>query len=372
MLFKDVVGQAELKSRFIHEINQDKVSHAQLFLGDTGHGSFALALAYVQYLMCENRQENDACGVCSTCKKNNQLIHPDVHFFFPVVQSVSKTSEPLLKEWREQVLDTPYFSENNWVTKIDVKHRNAIIGTEDSKDLLKKTTLKTYEGGYRVLIIWKAESMNITFANKILKTLEEPTPNTLVLLVAEDSNSLLTTVLSRTQLKKIPKIAFDETVNYLVTEKGMSSQNAQSYASRMDCSLSRILENVKGDNHSELYRELFMEMMRSCYKKNALEMLDWAEKASVLFREEQIEFLEYCLHMIRQSIVKNYTGDQLFQVSKEEADFLVNFAKFITGNNVVPFMTTFSDGVYHIERNANSKILFTNLSFQVMRYIHYA
>jgi len=238
--------------------------------------------------------------------------------------------------------------------------------------LVKKLALTSFEGGYKVLLIWKAESMNTTFANKILKTLEEPSKKTLLILVAENQEQMLPTVLSRTQIKKIPRLAFDEAVNYLVSEKGVSEHDAQSYAARMDCSLSRIFSAIRGNNNSNMYRELFIEMMRSCYKKKVIEMMDWADKASSLFREEQKDFLEYCLHMTRQSILKNYTGEQLFQVSKEEADFLANFARFITGNNIVPFMESFSEGAYHIERNANSKILFTNLSFKVMRYIHYA
>jgi DNA polymerase-3 subunit delta' len=372
MLFKEIIGQKELLNYIKEEINRDKIPHAQLFLGENGHGSLAVALAYVQYLMCENRSSEDSCGVCSTCRKNQQLIHPDVHYIFPTVQALSKTSGPELKKWREQILETAYFSENKWINRIDESSRAAIIGVEEAKELNQKISLTAFEGGYRVFIIWKAERMNTTFANKLLKTLEEPLSKTLIILIAEDGNQILPTVISRTQRKKISRLEFDDVVQYLTSTKGMSAQVAQSLAGRMDCNLANILEIADESAASDLNRELFIEMMRSCYKKNVSEMMDWAEKTGSLNKEEQKEYLYYSLHMMRQSILRNYTGDELYNVSEEEALFLKNFSKFISGNNLAAFMECFSDGIYHLERNASAKILFTDLCFKTMRYIHYA
>lgn len=372
MYFREIIGQEALKNRIREEIQGGKVSHAQLFLGKNGYGSLAMAMAYAQYLMCENRQPNDACGECNTCKKNERNVHPDVHHIFPVVQAVQKRTEPLMGEWREQLMGGPYFTELSWIRRMDKEIRTPIIGNEEIKDMMHKFALTSFEGGYRVFIIWKAEAMNVTFANKILKSLEEPQPKTLILLVAEDAEELLPTVLSRTQLKKVNRLAFDEVVDYLTREKGMSSSLAQSLAARYDGDVARILESESEHEAADLFREMFIAMMRHCYQKKVIEMMDWAEDISSMKREEQKEYLTYCLHMIRQSILRNYTGEQLFQVSDEEASFLTKFSRFITGNNIHDFMKVFSDAHYHIERNANSKILFTDLAFKTMRFIHFA
>jgi DNA polymerase-3 subunit delta' len=372
MLFKDVVGQEEVKSRMIHEINSEKISHAQLFLGQTGYGSFALALAYIQYLFCENKTKTDACGVCPNCQKNNHLAHPDVHFVFPTVQSISKTSDPMLKEWREMVGKSPYFNLNDWINFTDDKGRRPIIGTEESKELLHKLSLMSYEGGYKVVVIWMAEEMNTAFSNKILKTLEEPSAKTLLILVAEKGDYLLPTILSRTQIRKIPRLSFPEVVEFVQKNSSLPLHEIESLVARTEgdvCDIQAHLAHVDSESGN---RELFIEMMRSSFKKNVVEMMDWADKIAGIGREQQKIFLEYAIHMCRQSILKNYTDDQLTRVSNEEAAFLKNLAKFITGNNIVDFMKIFSDAHYHIERNANPKILFTHLTFRAMRFIHFA
>lgn len=372
MLFREIIGQEPLKNRIREEIQNGKISHAQLFLGKNGYGSLGMALAYTQYLMCENRQAMDSCGECNTCKKIERNIHPDVHHIFPVVQAIQKLSEPLMPEWREQLSGGPYFTKLSWIRRMDKDVRTPIIGNEQTKDMMHKLSLTSFEGGHRVFIIWNAESMNLTFANKILKSLEEPQPKTLIILIAEEAEELLPTVLSRTQLKKVSRLAFDEVVNYLTSQCGIQASLAQSLAARYDGDVARILESEAEHETAELFREMFIAMMRHCYQKKVIEMMDWAEDVSSMKREEQKEYLAYCLHMIRQSILRNYTGEQLFQVSEDEANFLTKFSRFITGNNIHDFMSVFSDAHYHIERNANSKILFTDLAFKTMRFIHFA
>lgn len=372
MLFKEVVGQKEVKERMIHEISSDKISHAQLFLGQTGYGSFALALAYIQYLFCENRQDKDSCGVCANCQKNNNLVHPDVHFVLPTVQVISKTSVPMLKQWREMVAKTPYFNLNDWINFTDEKGRRPIIGTEESKELLHKLSLMSYEGGYKVVVIWMAEEMNPSFANKILKTLEEPSPNTLLILVAENGDYILPTILSRTQIRKIPRLTFLEVVGYVQAKSKLPLHEIESLVARTEADVCEIHAHLIHADVESVNRELFIELMRSSFKKNVVEMMDWADKIAGIGREQQKIFLEYAIHMCRQSILKNYTDDQLTRLSDEEAVFLKNFAKFITGNNIVDFMQIFSDAHYHIERNANPKILFTYITFRAMRFIHFA
>ena len=368
MQFKTVFGQKRLKRELIKEVNEDRISHAQLFLGKSGYGGLPLALAFVQYLFCENKQENDSCGECSQCRKSTSLQHPDVHFSFPTVQAISKTTNPLLGDWRSQIKEEPYFSMNSWLKKIDPKERKPIIGKDESQEIIKKLALRSLEGGYKVMIIWMAEEMNLTCSNKLLKIIEEPPEKTIFLLIAESQDYILQTILSRTQIVKIPQLDWSEITEEL---KVNGAKNIESIASRAsgDILEARHLmrKNEKEDNNKD-----FVQLMRVCYKKNVLEMIAWSEMISETSKENQKQFLKYALHMFRQSLLRNYTGDVITRVSGDEDAFLENFSQFITGNNIFNITTSFNDSYYHIERNANSKILFTHLCFQVMREIHNA
>jgi DNA polymerase-3 subunit delta' len=372
MQFKDIVGQAELKAHLVQEVNEDKISHAQMFLGRPGFGGLPLALAFIQYLFCEQKTAQDSCGVCSSCRKVMELQHPDIHFSFPVVLAIDKKSDAFIKDWRAQVKESPYFNLNQWTARIDDKGRKPIIGTEESQEIIRKLTLKSYEGGYKVMVIWMAEEMNSTCANKLLKILEEPPARTLFLLLSESQDQLLPTILSRTQLVKISRIALDDVAQYIQQKKQLDSSLSISIAAQAEGDLIETLDLLGAHEEKDTNRELFIQLMRVCYKKDVLPMLDWAEDLAAIGKEKQKTFLKYALHMFRQSLLKNYTENQLTRTSKEEDAFLQNFAKFITGNNIAGFMETFNDAHYHIDRNANPKILFTELCFKVMRFIHFA
>ena len=371
MQFSEVVGLEEQKHVLRNEVINDTVSHAKLFLGKAGHGGLPLALAYTQFLFCTNPTEHDSCGVCPSCLKVKQLQHPDLHFSFPVVQSLGRTSDLFLQDWREQVNDTAYFSLNEWVRRTDEKERKPIISSEESQEILKKLSLKSFEGGYKVMIIWKAEEMNAACANKLLKILEEPTKDTVFILLAEQQEQMLPTIVSRTQTTRIPRIDADHVRGFL-RDKGVKNTDLEALVARAegDLVVAKELLDLQGDQ-AEL-RDQFIQLMRVCYKKDVIQMLDWAETTASINRERQKSFLEYALHMFRQSLLKNYTQDQLTRVSNEEESFLQNFSKFITGNNIFDFTKTFNDAHYHLERNANPKILFTSVCFKVMRFIHHA
>jgi DNA polymerase-3 subunit delta' len=372
MQFKDIIGQRALKQQFIHEINHEKVSHAQLFLGKNGYGSLALALGFCQYLFCENKQVDDSCGVCPGCIKVSDLQHPDLHFTFPVILADHKTSNGAMDLWREQVKNAPYFGLSHWGSFIDTKGRKPLIGSDESQEIIKKLALKSYEGGYKIMIVWMADEMNPTCSNKLLKILEEPPSKTLFLLVAENQEKLLPTILSRTQLVKIPRIYSDELSLFLRNKGVYPSESIDSVVGRVEGDYLEAIELLTVSEAHDKNREMFILLMRVCYKKDVISMLDWAEKIAIFTRDQQKIFLNYSLHMFRQSLLRNYTENQLTKISEEEDAFLKNFAKFITGNNIHDFMKTFNDANYHIDRNAYSKLLFTNLCFNVMRYIHFA
>lgn len=371
MQFSSINGQQELKDHLIQEVQGGKISHAQLFLGKAGYGTLPLALAFVQYLFCENKGESDSCGVCPSCRKVSELQHPDLHFAFPAVQAISKVSNGFLKDWRAQIAEQPLFDLYDWIKRIDDKERKPIIGTEESVEIMKKLSLKSYEGGYKVMLIWMAEEMNATCANKLLKILEEPPAKTVFILIAQAQDKLLTTILSRAQMLRVPSLPM-ETVQVALEKRGLNRQQAESVAARSEGDLLEAYRLLGNQEEIDLNRELFIQLMRVCFKKDVNAMLDWTEAVSGLSREGQKIFTLYALHMVRQSVLKNYTDDMLARVSKEEAEFLKNFSRFITNNNMLDFMEIFNDAHYHLERNAFAKLLFTQLCFQVMRFIHKA
>src|SRR5690606_37019707 len=250
--------------------------------------------------------------------------------------------------------------------------RKPVIGTDQSLEIIKDLSLKSYEGGYKIMIIWGVDEMNTIGSNKLLKILEEPPAKTIFMLIASSQDKMLQTILSRTQITRVPRIEVDALSRHLRDHYEMSLSNADSVALRAEGNLIDALNFINDSPQIAEDRELFIELMRVCYKEDVNLMLNWSEKIAGESRERQKNFIQYCLHMFRQSILKNYTEDMLLRVSNEEADFLKNFSRFITGNNIVAFNESFNNAHYYIERNANPKLVFTNVCFNVMRYIHFA
>ena len=372
MLFKDVIGHKELKEKLIEDVRESKVSHAHLFLGSLGYGGLPLTLAFTQYLLCENKMEEDSCGECSSCRKVEKLEHPDLHFSFPTAQAITKISNPLFPSWKAMAIANPYFNLGQWINESDPKGRRPIISVHQSMEIIKSLSLKSFDGGYKISIIWMAEEMNTSCANKLLKILEEPPKNTIFILIAESEDTILPTILSRTQILRIKPLSGDEIGKYVQENNNINEELIESITSRSEGQLSVAMELINTGETENYNCDLFIELMRVCFQKNVLSMLEWSEKMSKLGREQQKNFIKYALYMIRQSLVQNYTEGQLNRTSPEEAKFLSNFAKFITGNNVMEFNELFNKAYYNIERNAYGRLLFTNITFEVMRYIRRA
>ncbi len=371
MLFEEVIGQQYIKEKLIHSVQKNKISHAQLFVGSAGYGTLAISVAFAQYVLCADKQGNKSCGVCSSCLKVNDLQHPDLHFSFPTVQSESKISNPFLENWREQVKKSPYFTLYDWIQKIDVKERNPIISVEESSEIQRKLHLTSYEGGYKIIVIWMAEQMNSACSNKILKILEEPPNKTLIILVSEDADKLLDTIKSRCQIVHLNRVNNDEMQLYL-KNNGVSQEQAESIASFSEGNVIKAHEMMHLDETENTLSEYFMGLMRSSYKKNVIEMMNWAEDMAQTGKERQKFFLMYCTHMLRQCIIKNYGNADLVKVSYSELLFLNKFSPFVNGNNIREFMKSIDQAYYQLERNANPRILFTMLCFNSMRLLHKA
>jgi len=371
MQFKSVIGQDKVKAVLLKEAKNNRISHAQMFLGEEGCGNLPLAKAFAQYLLCESPSKTDSCGTCSSCTKVNHLTHPDVHYVYPVVKSAAEkvaVSDDRRNDWNKFISESAYCSLNTWQEYTGEMSKNAQIGVQESRSILKKLALKSYSGKYKIMIIWLPEKMNNSAANKLLKILEEPPQNTLFFLVCEAVDTILPTIISRTQIIKIPSLSTDEVKSYLAQHSQVDDAAAQSIASLTQGNLVEAIRMTKGDNNKG-YFDSFVALMRSAYAIDAIALMDIGEKLAQYDRENQKNFLKYGLHMFRESLIYNYLGEDKVNVKNEEKNFLNKFARFINNQNITPLMNEFEQSIYHIDRNANAKLLFSDLVIKLTKLI---
>lgn len=364
MFFKDVIGQEKIKQRLIQEVNEGRIPHAQIICGPEGAGKLPLALAYARYISCTNRSEVDACGVCPSCVKFNKLVHPDVHFVFPVVKS--GRSDDYIVEWRRLVLNNPYFTLNHWLSEIAAENAQAVIYTKESDEITKKLSLKSSEGGYKITLIWLPEKMQTACANKLLKLLEEPPEKTLFLLVSEIPEMLLTTILSRTQRINVRKLDKASIANALQTKYGIAPANSLSIAHLANGSFVKALETIHLNEENKLFFDLFVNLMRLSYQRKIKEMKLWSEQVAGIGRERQKNFIAYCQHMIRENFIFNLQEEELNYLTLEEQQFATRFAPFINEWNVIGIMDELSEAEQHIEQNVNAKMVFFDFSLKMI------
>ena len=373
MLFREVIGQESVKKRLIQSVFDNRVSHAQLFLGGEGCGKLALAIAYAQYISCENKTSDDSCGICSSCIKYNKLAHPDLHFVFPVNTNKEITKDPIsdnfITSWRETLNKTPYISLDQWYEIIGIENKQGVISAKESNEIMKKLNLMTYESEYKIMIIWMPEKMNPSASNKMLKILEEPPGKTLFLLVSENQDQLLPTILSRTQLVKILRIPDAELAKALNDKHNISHELASKISFLSEGNYIEALKLLNQAEEENYYSVTFIQWMRLCFAAKMIETLDWVENVSAIGRERQKNFLNYALQMVRESLLMNYADKSLVKLNGEELDFLVKFSPYIHGGNCISLSEELNTAYFHIERNANPKILFLDLSIRVMKLL---
>lgn len=370
MQFSDIIGQQEVKQHLVHTAKDDRISHAQLFYGPEGNGGLQLAIAYSKFILCENPAE-DACGQCPSCLKVSKFSHPDLHFSYPIhlKKGERERSTDCFQEWKQINETSQYFSLNDWNLVQGSENKQGVIGTTESEDIVKKLSLKSFEGGYKILIIWLPEKMNQSASNKLLKLIEEPPAKTLFILVSEDKEQIITTILSRTQLVTIPRVNEVQIQEYLKAAKGLSEEDAHTVAHLAQGNVSEALNLIEHKDLAQFNFENFVDWMRMCYQRNVAKTMDWVDHFGGLEREKQKNFLKFCLHMFRQSIVGQYTQNELVISTPEQQAFLVKFAPFINYKNIIDLTEQFNDAIYHLERNANPKILFLDLSLKVFGLI---
>lgn len=379
MLFSEILGQEHIKNHLIKSADAGRIPHAQLFVGPEGSGTLPMAIAYAQYILCQNSSENntgnEACNL-----KFNHLSHPDLHFAFPVATNDEIKSKPVsanfLTSWREFVLENPYGGLFDWYKKIGVEKKQGQIGVDEASEINKSLSLKAYEGGYKVMIIWMADKMNTAASNKLLKLIEEPPAKTIFILITEHLEDILQTIYSRCQVLDFIGLPENEIVNGLVSRENCEEKLAQKIAHQSEGNFNKALHILRNDASEYPFEEWFIQWVRSAFraKGNAAAIQDlivWSETIAGLGREVQKQFLNYCIFFFRQALLHNYQTTDLVYYEPNVSKFeLEKFAPFVDGNNIMPIFKELEDAIYHIERNGNSKIVLTDLSIKLTRLIH--
>lgn len=374
MLFNEIIGQDHIKKHLKTSGENGRIPHAQLFVGKEGSGTLPMAIAYAQFLLCHFSENVEACIL-----KCNKLQHPDLHFAFPVTTSESIKSHPVsdlfLDDWRQFIATQSYGSLFNWLQHIGVENKQGLISVDEAELIVKKLHLKSYEGGFKVMIIWMAEKMNTAAANKLLKLIEEPPQKTIFLLTTENEEQLLSTIKSRCQALYFPVLSEQDIVNSLMVNYQKTANEATTIAHQAEGNYNRALQLLQNDASDLVFEEWFVEWIRTAFRAKGnvavvQQLITWSEMISKTGRETQKRFLEYCLQFFRQALLLNYKSEQLVFMETKTDFKLSKFAPFVHSNNIFDIEKELNEAMYHIERNGNSKIIFLDLSIKLTRFLH--
>ncbi|NKI31216.1 ATP-binding protein [Croceivirga thetidis] len=379
MLFGNIIGQEHIKKHLVYSVESGRVPHAQLFVGPEGCGTLPMAVAYAQYVLCNNKGGENS-GQNETCNaKCNTLSHPDVHFVYPVANSDKvkshAVSDDFISDWREFLTKQPYGNLFDWYRQVGIEKKQGQIGVDEAQNISKKLALKSYEGGYKVLVIWMAEKMNGSAANKLLKLIEEPPNQTLLLLIAENEENIINTIRSRCQVlhfDPIPQALISKELEARNIEKTLAEQLAH----EANGNLNKALDLAQNDSEDLVFEKWFVHWVRSAFKakgnKSAIhDLILWSEEVAKNGRETQKNFLKYCEGIIRQALLTNYGAHELVYAKMHTDGFdLAKFAPFIHENNILQLTKELETAHYHIERNGNAKLVFTDLSIKLTRLLH--
>jgi len=372
MFFKEIIGQEAIKQRLIQSVREERVSHAQLFAGPEGTGKLALAIAYAQYVACTNRQYNDSCGECPSCKKYRKLIHPDLHFVFPVVKT-PKFKEPVsdnfLEEWRSMIAQSPYFNLDQWFDLIGVENSQGLIYAHQSEEIIRKLNLKSYESEYKVMIIWLPEKMHVACANKLLKMIEEPPVKTLFVLITENEEDIISTIRSRCQLITIPPIDPDSMTKALEQLPEAEGIDLRNIVHLSKGNFGKAIELLQPDEQTLFNLERFKELMRFSYGRKYSDLFKWVDQVAGIGREKQKSLLNYFLSSLRENFIYNLKNRELTFMSDQEEEFSKRFSPFINERNIQELTEVFELAFAHIGMNGNPRIIFTDVSFKIVKLI---
>jgi len=380
MLFSEILGQKHIKNHLTKSADNGRIPHAQLFVGPEGSGTLPMAIAYAQYVLCsninnENIGGNEACNL-----KFNSFSHPDLHFAFPVTTNDKVKKHPVskhfLEEWRELLTKQPYGNLFDWYKLLGVDNKQGQIGVDEAHDIVKSLTLKSYEGGYKVMLIWMAEKMNTQAANKLLKLIEEPPNKTIFILIAEEEERIINTIRSRCQILHFPPLAEEDIKASLIKNYGINDTAATKLAQQANGNYNKACDLMYQDSEDIQFETWFIFWIRAAFKakgnKAAIhDLINWSEDIAKTGRETQKQFLNFCIAFFRQALLLNYKAETLVYMEIKSDKFkLENFAPFVHNNNILEISNELQDAIYHIERNGNSKIILTDLSIKLTRLLH--
>ena len=370
MQFKQIIGQEQIKQQLIQTVAENRVSHAQLFLSCDGSGALPLAIAYAQYLNCLDKKPDDSCGACSSCRKYERYIHPDLHFSYPFFASKDvKTAVDVLDDWRTMLLEDAYFDMDIWRSKLSAENKQANINIAECHDIIKKLSYKAFEAETKVLIMWLPEYLDKE-GNALLKIIEEPPANTLFILVANNQEQILSTLLSRTQIVKIPKLPHAVVETYLMETQGLSENQATEYSFLSDGNLIEAKQLVV-TTHNE-NADSFAEWLRMGYGNRVLDMTVFVEQLASWGRENQKNFLKYGISFLRECALLISGADELVKLPLNALDTAKKLSTHVlTLPMAEAIISELEKAHYHVERNANPKILFLDVSLQLVKIIKF-
>ena len=380
MLFSEVLGLPHIKNHLTTTADKGRIPHAQLFVGSPGSGILPMAISYAQYILCRNKDGENNTGNSACNLKMEKLSHPDLHFAFPVAINDKVKKNPVssnfLEDWRGFVVEHPYGSLYDWYQKIGIENKQGQIGVSEAQDIVKALSLKSYEGGFKVMIIWGADKMNSPCANKLLKLIEEPPNETLFILITEEEENILQTIRSRCQVLHFPPLNEAVIADGLISKKGCEETKALTIAHRANGNFTNALNILDENAGDEQFEEWFIFWVRTAFRakgnKEAInDLIKWSETIAGTGREAQKKFLLFCLDFFRQALLQNYKAKDLVFIEPGAKGFsLEKFAPFIHGKNIVDITSEIEDAIYHIERNGNAKIILTDLSIKLTRLLH--
>ena len=371
MRFSEIPGNIENKKRLISSVKNERISPAQLWTGTEGSCQLAMAIAFSQYLNCENKTDEDSCGQCPPCLKICKLVHPDLHFVYPVnsTQSVTLARHPVSDhfsaEWQQAVVENPFLNVYDWLQKIGIENKQGNISTHESSSIIKKLSLKSYESSYKIMIIWMAEYLHLSASNKLLKIIEEPPDKTIFILITEDEDSLLATIKSRVHFQKMLKPTANEIDSYLTEHQNFMGESAAII--RLSDNNMREVMTLISEDFSYEHEDYFTTLMRMCYKKDLIGLVNWVEDVAKYGRENQKLFIKYSLNILRDCNMLAIGCESLVNLPDSVLDFAKKMSPYVSGETGVVIAAMFSKAGYAIERNGNPKILFMDLALKVIK-----
>jgi DNA polymerase III subunit delta' len=380
MQFSSILGQEHIKNHLTRSTDLGRIPHAQLFVGPEGSGTLAMAIAYSQYVLCNN-QNGENSGNNESCNlKFEKISHPDLHFVYPTVSTEEVKTKPksidFIADWREFITQNPYGGLFDWYSILGVQNKQGEIRVDDAQEILKSLSLKSYEGGYKIMIIWMADKMNTAASNKLLKLLEEPPVKTVFILISENEEDIIQTIRSRCQVLRFNGLSESVITNALISKENTDPKLAAKIAHQAQGNYNKALHLLKDDSDEFPFEQWFVDWVRAAFRAKGnptviADLIQWSEQIAGLGRETQKKFLQFCIDLFRQALLHNYETPSLVYLEPQVENFTIaKFAPFVNGNNIHDIFQELSDAIYHIERNGSAKIILTDLSIKLTRLIH--